>query len=222
MKKTAANLRLLTMLFGVGFILSNIIGGKAIATSVWLFGGQVTLPGGIFCYAVTFLVMDVIGELWGKIEQRQTMVFGMICQLVALTLILITKQLPTVDPDMKGAYDTLLGINIWFVTGSLAAFALSQWLNINLFHKIRGKILKEGKSSKARGIWNNGSTMIAQLVDTTVFVMIAFGVGLGWLASDAMRPTLFVMIATKYLFNFVLAAVDTPFFYLLTRDKATP
>ena len=63
--------------------------------------------------------------------------------------------------------------------------------------------------------------MTSQIWDTVLFIGIAFGLGFGWLFDPAMRPTLFTMMACQYLFKFALAALDTPFFYILTRRQET-
>lgn len=219
MRKTQKNLILMSMLFGIGFILSNIIGGKVIATGIYLFGGQITLPGGVLCYAITFLIMDCIGEIWGKETQISVMKTGLYMQVIALALILFTGIMPAMDEGISSAYNTLLGMNMWFVVGSLIAYFVSQNIDIYIFHKIKNQYMQAGGTTKARGLWNTGSTMVSQLVDTSIFVIIAFGIGLGWLFDKDMRSTLWMMIITKYLFNFALAALDTPFFYLLTREK---
>ena len=59
--------------------------------------------------------------------------------------------------------------------------------------------------------------MTAQIIDTVLFIGISFGLGFGWLFDPAMLPQLGAMMVGQYLLKFCLAALDTPFFYLLTR-----
>lgn len=66
MRKTTKNLEILRTLFVVSLVISNVVTGKLFYTGLHLFGVTVTLPGAVLCYAITFLVTDVIGELWGK------------------------------------------------------------------------------------------------------------------------------------------------------------
>ena len=75
----------------------------------------------------------------------------------------------------------------------------------------------EGERSSKRWIWNNASTRTSQIIDTVIFIGIAFGLGFGWLFDSAMWGTLGGMMVGQYLCKFVLALIDTPFFYLLTR-----
>jgi hypothetical protein len=52
-----------------------------------------------------------------------------------------------------------------------------------------------------------------------LFIGISFGIGFGWFFDKAMWPSLFAMMLGQYALKFILAALDTPFFYLLTRRK---
>lgn len=68
MKKSNRNLMLLAMLFGISLVISNVVTGKLIYTGISLFGTVITLPGAAVCYAITFLITDIVGEVWGKKE----------------------------------------------------------------------------------------------------------------------------------------------------------
>lgn len=113
------------------------------------------------------------------------------------------------------AYENILGMNWMFALGSLTAYLLSQSWDVWVFHKIRGHF--DG-NPKMRWIWNNASTMTSQIIDTIVFIGIAFGVGMGWAFQPEMRMALLGMFLGQYLIKFVIAALDTPFFYVMTRD----
>ena len=69
MKKNSSNLIILCMIFAVSLVISNVVTGKLIDIPINLFGGHIQLPGAALCYAVTFLMTDVIGEVWGKKER---------------------------------------------------------------------------------------------------------------------------------------------------------
>ena len=101
----------------------------------------------------------------------------------------------------------------------VAYFASQSW-DVFFFHKIRDKfIAKHGSTDGGRWIWNNASTMTSQIIDTVLFIGISFGIGFGWFFDRAMWPSLFAMMLGQYALKFILAALDTPFFYLLTRRK---
>jgi len=219
MKKTQENLNLLCMIFAVSLVISNVVTAKTIETGIKLIGGiTISIPGAALCYAITFLMTDVIGEIWGKKEANKAVLFGFICQTIATLLIVFTQTLPATNPDMQNAYNMLLGQNIIFVIGSLVAYFISQSWDVYIFHKIRDKyIAKHGSTAGGRWIWNNASTMTSQILDTIIFIGISFGLGFGWLWNNPIG--LLNMFVGQYLVKFLLAALDTPIFYLLTRKR---
>lgn len=218
MKKTNSNLVLISMVFAVSLIIANVVTGKLFATGLTLFGVEVVLPGAVVCYAITFLMTDIIGEIWGAGEANKIVKFGMISQILATILIIMTQYIPAADPEMQSAYNMLLGQNWVFVIGSLTAYLISQSWDVYIFHKIRNKFLKEHGHNKHRWIWNNISTITSQILDTLIFIIISFGFGFGWLFNKEMWPTLGAMIIGQYIFKIILALLDTPVFYLLTKD----
>lgn len=219
MKKNNKNLMLLSMLFVVSLVIANVVTAKVIETGIPLFGTTITIPGAALCYAITFLITDIVGEIWGKEEADRIVRYGFIGQVVATLLIVLTQFLPAVDSSMQASYEMLLGQNIIFVIGSLIAYVISQHWDVWIFHKIRNKFVKKEGSNKSRWIWNNASTMTSQIWDTVIFIGIAFGIGFGWLFDISMWPTLGAMMVGQYLIKFVLALLDTPFFYFFTRNK---
>lgn len=220
MKKTKENLYLLYMMFGVALVTANAIATKVFDMGFTVFGNEVTLTVGVICYPVTFLVTDIIGELWGKAESKVAVKFGFICQLVSTAFIIIARYLPAVDPDMQNHYVSLLGQNWIFVVASMTAFVCSQSWDVFVFHKLRDNYVKKHGSRKGgRWIWNNGSTIGSQLIDSVIYVIVAFGFGFGWLFDGSMRGMLLSMIVGQFLCKAVLALLDTPIFYLLTNER---
>ena len=221
MKKTNTNLMLCAMVFAVALVISNVITAKTIQTGIPLFGSTILVPSAVICYCITFLMTDVIGEIWGRKEARMVVYGGFGCQVLATCLIIIGQMMPAADPAMQSSYEMLLGQNWVFVVASMTAYLLSQSWDVYIFHRIRNRLMSSGKSASSRWIWNNASTMTSQIIDTVVFIGIAFGLGFGWLFDPVMLPQLGAMMVGQYLCKFVLAALDTPFFYLLTRkDRA--
>ena len=208
---------LCAMVFAVALVISNVITAKTIQTGVPLFGSTILVPAAVICYCITFLMTDVIGEIWGKKEARAVVLGGFACQALATCLIIVGQALPAADPAMQSAYDLLLGQNAIFVIASMTAYLLSQSWDVFIFHRIRNRMLADGGSARSRWVWNNVSTMTSQVIDTIVFIGIAFGIGFGWLFDAAMLPQLGAMMVGQYLCKFALAALDTPVFYLLTR-----
>ena len=220
MKKNHSNLIGINMIFVVALVISNVVTAKLFYTGINLFGIILTLPGAALCYAITFLATDVIGEIWGKQEANRTVRWGFIGQILATLLIICTQYLPAADPEAQAAYERLLGQNWIFVIGSMVAYFASQSWDVYIFHRIRDKYInKHHSTAGGRWIWNNASTMTSQIIDTVLFIGISFGLGFGWLFDKAMWPNLFAMMIGQYGLKFILAALDTPIFYLLTRQK---
>lgn len=105
----------------------------------------------------------------------------------------------------------------WFTLGSLVAYCASQTWDVFIFHKIKDWAEKKwGTESynKWRWLWNNGSTMTSQIIDTVIFIGIGFGIGLGMRGND-----LIGLMIGQYCIKFILALLDTPFFYFFTRKR---
>lgn len=220
MKKTNTNLMICAMVFAVALVVSNILAAKIVQTNIPLGGGTILVPSAVICYCITFLMTDVVGETWGPREARSVVFAGFGCQLMATTLIIIAQCLPAADPTLQEAYEMLLGQNAIFFIASMLAYLLSQSWDVFIFHRIRRAIRSKDHSSRRRWIWNNVSTMTSQIIDTIVFIGIAFGIGMGWLFDSTMIVELLLMMLGQYICKLVLAAIDTPFFYLLTRQSA--
>ncbi len=218
MKKTQENLYLLYMIFAVGLVTANAISSKLFNLGFSIFGNPVTLTVGAICYPITFLVTDIIGEIWGKAEAQLAVKFGFICQVVATFVIIVARYLPPTDLTMQDSYVKLLGQNWVFVIASLCAFLISQSWDVFVFHKIRDfYISKHGSREGGRWIWNNGSTIGSQLIDSVVYVFIAFGLGFHWLFDSSMHGMMVSMIIGQFVIKAVLAILDTPIFYIATR-----
>ena len=214
MQKTDFNLRLLTILFVVSLIISNVVTGKLVNTGLYFNHVLMVLPGAMVCYTLTFLMTDVVGEIWGKQQADECVKLGFIAQLTALILIQLTKYLPAYDTTMQNAYNMVLGQGWLYVLASLLAYYAAQSWDVFIFHKIRNHFKA---NSNLRWIWNNLSTLTSQMIDTIIFITIAFGLGYGWLFNNI--KMLGLMIIGQYLFKATLAVLDTPFFYLMTRRK---
>lgn len=219
MKKTQNNLYVLYMIFATCLVTCNAIASKIFDTGVQMFGANVTITVGIICYPITFLVTDILGEIWGKKEANKAVKIGFICQLISTFFIIIARYMPAVDPVTQENYIGILGQNWIFVVASLSAYLCSQSWDVWVFHKVREYFINKDGHNKRRWIWNNLSTGTSQFIDSVIYVLVAFGFGFGWLFDSAMRPAMFAMIVGQYVFKLIVAILDTPFFYLFTRKS---
>lgn len=200
MKTTTRNLSILNGLFITSLIIANIVSAKIVTF------GAFVVPAAIVAYPLTFLMTDVIGELWGKEEANKTVRLGFFCQIVSLILIGLAILLPVAPfADNQAQFSQILSSSFRVVAASMIAYLCSQTWDVWLFH-----LLKEKNGSKMKWLRNNVSTMTSQIIDTAIFITIAF-----W----GVVPNILVMIFSQYLVKVIYALLDTPFFYLLTKKN---
>ncbi len=201
MKKTNDNLIAINAVFIMSLLIANVVAGKVVD----LFGFIV--PAAVVAYGITFLCTDVINEIWGKEEAQKTVKLGLKIQLASTALILLAIWLPPAvfAVDFNAAFKTVLSQNVRVVFASLTAYTISQAHDVISFNFWRNKT-----KGKHKWLRNNASTLVSQIIDTAIFITIAF-----W----GMVPNLLWMIISQYVVKAIIALLDTPFFYLLTRDK---
>lgn len=222
MKKNNTNLVLLTVIFVVSLVISNVVASRLITTGITIWGIPISAPGAVIAYAFTFLCTDVIGEIWGRQKAQSVVKYGLFGQIFASIMFFLTGFLPTQDIEVDKAFHLLLGQNIMFVIGSLCAYLTSQTWDVYIFHKTRNYfIAKYEYHGQYRWIWNNLSTCTSQILDTIIFILISFGVGFGWLFDPNMHKTLIGIMIGQYVIKFCLALLDTPIFYILTHRQVS-
>ena len=199
MQKTTFNLILLNSIFMIGLVMSNLVGGKIISVLGF------TVAGAIITYPLTFLSTDIIGEIWGKQEANDCVKIGIIVQLIFLALGYLSLAIPPQEASesLQQSLTVVLNQGLRMTLASLGAFSVSQFLDVFLFHK-----LKESCNGKKKWLRNNLSTMTSQLVDTLIFITIAF---------YGVVDNLPAMVLGQYVIKLLLALGDTPFFYFFTR-----
>jgi len=199
MQKTTFNLILLNIIFMIGLVMSNLFGGKIISVLGF------TVAGAIITYPLTFLSTDIIGEIWGKQEANDCVKIGIIVQLIFLALGYLSLAIPPQEASeaLQQSLKVVLNQGLRMTLASLGAFSVSQFLDVFLFHK-----LKESCNGKKKWLRNNLSTMTSQLVDTLIFITIAF---------YGVVDNLPAMVLGQYVIKLLLALGDTPFFYFFTR-----
>lgn len=217
MKKTNKNLAGLIVVFVTSLLTANIISSNGmILTGVYIGSIQLLAPAAVLAYALTFLATDIIGQIWGKKEANYAVLMGLIAQVICSALIYLT---PILFKRWFVGSDTYTALNSlgWFTLGSLIAYMCSQTWDVYVFHKIKdwAKIkYGEEKYNRQRWLWNNGSTMTSQIIDTVIFIGIGFGIGLGMRGGDLLG-----LMIGQYCIKWCLALLDTPIFYLLTRNR---
>ncbi|ACV67840.1 queuosine precursor transporter [Desulfohalobium retbaense] len=193
-----------------GLIVFNlVICNIQVLKTIHLFGLTTTL--GNILYASIFLSTDLLSEFYGKKEAQRGVLLGFCCLILATLYMQIALQFAPgpndfAQPHLAAIFDFMPRVAL----GSMAAYLLSQWHDVWAFHAIRAK-------TGERWLWlrNNASTLVSQLIDSSVFCVIAFwGVFpfSVWLE----------ILLTTYLIKALTAGLDTPFIYLAKRLQLAP
>lgn len=205
---------LLATAFSVVLVLTNIIGIKLFPSP---FNPEWALTTGIITYPLTFLITDIVSEVYGKRRADFMVVVGFVMSLVMLGLTQLAMRLPAhpywVPPDAafytdvdgyQHAFQSVFSLNGVLLFGSMLAYLAAQLTDNRLFH-----FWKRVTGGKHLWLRNNGSTIVSQLVDTIVVNSILFYIGFGWGFWQGVT-----VMATIYVHKVLLAVIDTPLIYL--------
>ncbi len=201
--------------FVVLLVLTNIVGAKLFVSPL---DGASALTTGIITYPLTFLVTDVVSEVYGKRRADFMVMLGFVMSALMLLILFLARTAPPSPhwvaasdpfyPTVAGyqhAYNSVFAVNGLLLFGSMLAYAVAQFTDNFLFHWL--KRLTRGKHLWLR---NNGSTLVSQLLDTFIVNSILFYVGFGW--DFALGVT---VMWTIYLHKLLIALLDTPLVYLM-------
>jgi queuosine precursor transporter len=198
---------ILASIFTGAIVAANLMGTKVI-TFFTIAGFEFTGSVGIFLFPLTFLITDIVAEVWGP-KATRSIITG---TLVILVLVLGVTALATVVPPaarfaaQNEAYVGLFRGSLRIIVASIVAFVFSQYHDVWAFDFWK-------KRTGGRFLWlrNNASTMVSQLIDTVIFMLIAF-----WGTNDrfTLAFVLGSMVPPYYLIKVLAAFLDTPFVYL--------
>ena len=191
----------LCAIFISSLVTCNLIANKFVTVDL---GFKVFIvSAGILPYPLTFLVTDLISELYGQKKANIVVFSGFVASMFVLLFLWLGGQFNAI-PDSIVNDDTYNKVfqNAWrIIAASMIAYLFAQFIDVRIFHF--WKRLTNGKHLWLR---NNGSTIASQLVDTTLVVMILF-VGV-WEPSNIISA-----IIDGWLFKMLMAAIDTPIIY---------
>ena len=190
----------LSIIFTTLLLTANSTAVKIIAI------GSEGIDAGIIAYPLTFLLSDVLSEVYGRKTTTKIIWIGFFANLIMITMLFIAGQLPSANFwNEQDAYNKILGSVPRIVLASMIAYLVSQNHDVIAF-----EIWK--KFTKGKFLWlrNNASTIVSQGIDTFLFVSIAFT---GVYSIDEMWN----MIWITYLIKISVAFADTPFVYLLVK-----
>ena len=199
---------LLASLFITSLVVSNLIFQKFFywyPLDLNIFGNHLfELSVGILPYPLTFLITDLISEIYGKKKANQVVITGIFASFFSMAILLIANRVPAIEnsPIDDLTFNKVFALSPIAVLASMIAYLLAQFVDIRIYHF--WKRLTRGKMLWLR---NNFSTFSSQLIDTIlVVVLLSF--------FDVLEWSLFWgLVISGFLFKVLVAAIDTPILY---------
>lgn len=188
--------------FCVIVVVSNIISAKMIKMP---FLADFYLPAGLITYPLTFLLSDLVTEVYGAAKAKMMVYIALGMNLLSFGLLQLALSLPAKTSEEQLAFAAILGLSGLRIFSSLIAYLISQIVDIQLY-----ALIKKWTGLKWLWLRNNGSTCASQLVDTVVIDLLFLYGGLK-MGMDQVFPIMVFSYAYKAFFSIA----NTPFFYLL-------
>ncbi len=195
---------ILGALFISSLVVSNLIFQKFF---YWDFLGIYTfeISVGILPYPITFLITDIISEIFGKRKANQIVTAGIFASFFSLLIVTASSWVPATSwsPIGDDLFNTVFGATIIAVFASMMAYLFAQYIDIQIFHFWK-------RVTKGKHLWlrNNFSTFSSQLIDTLTVLLLLCSAGIiEWNRFG-------VLLLNGFLFKVLVAALDTPLLYI--------
>lgn len=188
-------------LFVTTLIVSNIV-----AVKLFEVGGLV-LPAAIVIFPVSYIIGDVLTEVYGYSQARRVIWLGFVCNLFAVVAIWISQALPPAPfwaPNQL-AFEAILGYTPRLLAASFLAYLVGEFANAAVLAKMK-------VATRGRFLWTRtiGSTLVGEGLDSMVFITLAFA---GTMPPDLLPTT----ILTQWLVKVAYEAAATPLTYLVVN-----
>ena len=185
-----------TALFITCLLTANVTASKLIAA------GSLTLTAGIVIFPVSYIVGDVLTEVWGYAAARRVIWLGFACNLLMVAAIWAGGALPPASFWRgQAAYEEILGQAPRILVASFVAYLLGEFANAYVLARL--KIATDGRWLWVRTI---GSTVVGEGLDSLVFVALAF-------AGTVSSGVLVEIFVNQWLVKVLYEAAATPLTY---------
>ncbi|AZJ34884.1 queuosine precursor transporter [Tenacibaculum singaporense] len=195
----------LASLFIASLVTSNLIFQKFFYWEPFnLFRFEVSV--GILPYPITFLITDILSEIYGKKKANRVVVAGIFASFFSMLIILVADYAPAIDssPIDNKIFTKVFGLSPLAVLASMLAYLAAQFIDIRIFHFWK-------RLTKGKHLWlrNNFSTFLSQFIDTftVLFLLSSFKI-LPWSIFGS-------LLLSGFLFKVIIAALDTPVLYVV-------
>jgi len=187
--------------------IATVLANVQVTKSITLFGINATL--GNIMYGTIFLATDALNELFGPKEAKKAVLMGFFVLVVTMAVMQLALLFQPNDQDFaQDSLTTIFGFLPRIALASMTAFLMSQFFDVTIFQKIR----RRWPDNRYLWLRNNGSTFLSQLLDTLIFVPIAF---VGVYSLDIV----FQIFISTYIIKIIVALLDTPCLYLIKTIK---
>lgn len=193
----------IAMMFVAILLISNTVAVKIVQIGLLVFSGA------IFIFPLSYMFGDILTEVYGYKETKKIIWFGFVAQILMVSFYYLIQILPSAPFwELQDSYKDILGSTPRMVLASIIAYCVGTFMNSYVLSKM--KIFTQGKHLWARTI---GSTVIGELFDSTIFVIIAF---VGTIPNNAIIS----MILSFYLIKVIIEVVLTPVtYYIINKLK---
>lgn len=189
---------------GVFFVSVLLISNIASTKIVDL--GWFTFDGGTLLFPLSYIFGDILTEVYGYRSSRSVIWLGFFSALLMSVVLIVVGLLPPApDWNNQAAYDAILGLTPRIVAASLTAYFCGEFANSFILAKM--KILTKGRWLWMRTI---GSTVVGELVDSAIFIFIAF-------AGALPNSLILALILSNYIFKTGVEIIFTPITYRVVK-----
>lgn len=188
-------------LFVTSLVTCNLIANKFVSVNMGFKTFEVS--AGILPYPLTFLITDILSEVYGRRKTNAVVVTGFFSSVLVLLILYLGHLFPALEnsPVTQEEYASVFRNSWRVISASMLAYLTAQFVDVRIFHFWKRK-------TKGRYLWfrNNFSTMFSQLVDTILVTSVIF-VGI------ASTEFITGLILDGWLFKVLFAAADTLIIY---------
>ena len=190
--------------FIAALVVCNLIANKFITIDLGF--KTFVISAGVLPYPITFLITDILSEIYGKKKTARIIWAGFVASLFVLGVLLIAQQFTAIagSPVDDETFNKVFGNSWRVIFASMTAYLCAQLIDVRIYH-----FWKEKTAGKHLWLRNNFSTVFSQLVDTTLVVCVLF-LGL------RSHSEIIQFIIDGWLFKILCAFIDTPLLYAST------
>ena len=197
-----------------GLFITSLVASNLIFTKIFYwYPFDINLMGvklfelsvGILPYPLTFLITDLISEIYGQKKADQVVITGIFASIFSIGLIFISSQVPAIEgsPIDDATFNSVFLNAPLAVLASMLTYLFAQFVDIRIYHFWK-------RLTKGKHLWlrNNFSTFTSQFLDT--FTIVSLLIVFGILPQDKFL----VLIVSGFLFKVMVAILDTPLLYI--------